>query len=251
MVSVTASQTTAGGTGMDSRTVRKDTVAPDAPVITLPTLESVITTGRPVMSGTAEPNSTVTIFINGQTAGTAQTDAAGSWMFTPPTQLADGRYEVKVQATDAAGNTGPSTSTIPFSVDSTAPNPPVIITPSNNAVLDIDRPVEISGTSEPSARVTIWVDGKQAFFVVADAQGRWSVTAPANSLAEGNHVVSAEALDPAGNQGTRAVDVPFFIRIPTIRYAGQGLISCSSVTLDAAPVLLALLALATRRRRAR
>ena len=103
-------------------------------------------------------------------------------------------------------------------------------------------------TESPNARVTIYLDGKQAFFVVADAQGRWSTTVPANTLGEGNHVVSAEALDPAGNQGTRATDVPFFVRIPSVRYAGQGLISCSSVSVDAAPLVLALLVLVTRRR---
>jgi len=251
MVTVRASQMTAGGTGMDSRAVLKDTVAPPAPVITLPTLESVATTGRPMMSGTAEANSTVTIFINGQVAGTAQADSTGAWTFTPPTQLADGRYEVKAHATDVAGNTGPETGLVPFSVDSTAPNPPVIVTPAANAALDIDRPFEISGTSEPGARVTIYLDGKPTFFVVADAQGRWSQAMPANALLEGNHVVSAEALDPAGNQGRRAADVPFFIRIPSLRYAGQGLLSCSAVSFDAAPLLLVLVALATRRRRAR
>ncbi len=248
MVSVRAAQTTAGGTGMDTKPVLKDTMPPPAPVITLPTLESVATTGRPMMSGTAEANSTVTIFINGQIAGTTQTDANGDWTFTPPTQLADGRYEVKAHATDVAGNTGPETAQVAFSVDSTAPNPPVIVSPAKNAALDIDRPFELSGTSEPGARVTVYLDGKPSFFLVADAQGRWGTTVPANTLTEGNHVVSAEALDPAGNQGLRAADVPFFIRIPSLRYAGQGLISCNAVSFDAVPLLLALVALATRRR---
>lgn len=248
MVTVRASQTTAGGTGMDSRTVAKDTVPPPAPVITLPTLESVVTTGRPMMSGTAEPNSTVTIFINGQLAGTATADATGAWSFTPPTQLADGSYQVKAHATDVVGNTGPETAQVPFSVDSTAPNAPVIITPAKNAAVDVDRPFDITGTSEPNARVTVYLDGKATFFVVADSQGRWSATVPAGALAQGNHVVSAEALDPAGNQSVRAVDVPFFVREPTLRYAGQGL-GCSAPGADASPLVLALALLAARRRR--
>lgn len=251
MVQVRASQMTAGGTGADQRTVTKDTVPPAAPVIALPTPDSVATTGRPMMSGTAEPNATVTVFINGQEAGTTTADASGAWTFTPPTQLADGRYEVKAHATDVAGNTGPETTQVGFNVDSTAPNPPVIITPARNAALDIDRPFDITGTSEPNARVTIYLDGRPVLFVTADGQGRWSATVPANALAEGNHTVSAEALDPAGNQGLRAQDVPFFIRIPSLRYAGQGLLSCSQVSSEATPLLLALAALATRRRRAR
>lgn len=251
MIPIRASQTTAGGTGTDSKTVLKDTQPPDAPQITLPTLESVITTGRPMMSGKAEPNSTVTIIINGQEAGTAQTDANGNWTFTPPTQLADGRYEVKAHATDAAGNVGPDTVQVPFNVDSTAPKPPVIITPARNAELDVDRDFEISGTSEPGARVTVYLDGEPKAFVVADAEGRWKTPVPANVLQVGPHVASAEALDTAGNRGTRAEDVPFTIRKPELRYAGQGLFGCSSAGFEAMPLLLGVLAMIRRRRSSR
>jgi hypothetical protein len=254
MVPVSASQTTAGGTTTDSRTVLKDTVPPPAPVITTPANElTTFTVDRPVLTGTAEPGSTVTIFINGQLAGTAQTNPMGVWQFTPPTRLADGRYEVKVNATDLAGNTGPDTALVPFSVDSTVPNPPVILTPEKDKAYDLDRPLEITGTSEPAARVTIFLDGRATFFVVADAQGRFSTTVPANSLAEGNHLVAAEALDPAGNQSLRSVDVTFFIRVPTLTYAGQGLVSCASVSMSGgfAPLAFALVALLSHRRRTR
>ncbi|MCU0697327.1 MAG: Ig-like domain-containing protein [Myxococcaceae bacterium] len=254
MVQVTASQTTAGGTGRDQRTVLKDTVPPPAPTFTTPASEvTTFTVDRPVLAGTAEPNATVTVFINGQLAGTVTADATGAWSFTPPTPLADARYTVKASATDAAGNTGPDSVIVPFSVDSTRPNPPVILTPEKDKSYDVDRPLEITGTSEPGARVTIFLDGRPTFFVVADAQGRFSATVPANVLSEGSHLVAAEALDAAGNQSVRSADVPFFMRIPTWTYAGQGLVSCASVSLPGgvAPLALALLALVSRRRRTR
>jgi hypothetical protein len=252
MVTVTASQTTAGGTGRDVRTVLKDTVPPPAPAFTTPANEATtFTVDRPALAGTAEPGATVTVFINGQLAGTATADAMGRWSFTPPTPLADARYTVKANATDAAGNTGPDSVLVPFSVDSTRPNAPVILTPEKEKSYDVDRPLEITGTSEPGARVTIVLDGQATFFVVADAQGRFSATVPANALAEGTHVVAAEALDAAGNQSVRSADVPFFMRIPTWTYAGQGLVSCASVSVPggALPLSLLLLALVSRRRR--
>jgi uncharacterized protein (TIGR03382 family) len=86
---------------------------------------------------------------------------------------------------------------------------------------------------------------------VADGQGRFSATVPANVLAEGTHVVAAEALDAAGNQSVRSADVPFFMRIPTWTYAGQGLVSCASVSVPGGvmPLAMALLALLSRRRK--
>ncbi|MCA2977072.1 MAG: hypothetical protein INH37_02180, partial [Myxococcaceae bacterium] len=179
-VAVGASQSTAGGTGRDTRAVVKDTVPPPAPTFTTPANDStVFTVDRPVLAGTAEAGATVTVFINGQLAGSSVADASGAFTLAPPTPLADARYTAKANATDAAGNTGPDSTLVPFSVDSTRPNAPVILTPRRDEVADVDRPLEVSGTSEPGARVTLFVDGSARFFLVADAEGRFSATVPA------------------------------------------------------------------------
>ncbi|MBX8814581.1 Ig-like domain repeat protein, partial [Ochrobactrum sp. MR34] len=49
---------------------------------------------RPVMSGKAEPGSTVTIYDGTTKLGTAVTDSAGNWTFRPETALAEGEHKI-------------------------------------------------------------------------------------------------------------------------------------------------------------
>src|SRR5690606_30861995 len=59
----------------------------------------------PTLSGTAEPNTTITVYNNGEPIGTATVAADGTWTFTPETALADGLSTITTTVTDAAGNT--------------------------------------------------------------------------------------------------------------------------------------------------
>src|SRR5690606_20822464 len=84
------------GPGTSSITV--DTTAPDAPEITTPGVPATIGDSTPLLTGTAEPNTTVTVTIDGQTLITTAT-AAGQWSVQAP-ELADGVYPVTATATD-------------------------------------------------------------------------------------------------------------------------------------------------------
>jgi hypothetical protein len=75
-------------------------------------------TSTPTYSGTAEPGSTVNVFVNGANVGTTLADAAGTWSFTQPAPLANGQHTVYVRATDADNNTSPS-ATVTFTVQTT------------------------------------------------------------------------------------------------------------------------------------
>ena len=59
----------------------------------------------PTFSGTAEPGSTITLYVDGVVAGTTITDANGDWSITPTDPLTDGDHDITVTATDPAGNT--------------------------------------------------------------------------------------------------------------------------------------------------
>ncbi|MFI7839816.1 Ig-like domain-containing protein, partial [Pseudomonas asiatica] len=112
-----------------------DGVAPSAP--------SVNPSNGAVISGTAEPNSTVTLTdASGNPIGQVMADGSGNWTYTPNTPIADGTV-VNVVARDAAGNTSMPSST---TVDSQAPAAPAV-NPSNGS--------EISGTAEPGSTVTL------------------------------------------------------------------------------------------------
>ncbi|MGY4527266.1 Ig-like domain-containing protein [Pseudomonas sp. TE21394] len=175
-------QDPAGNTGPQGSTT-VDAVAPGTPTINLSNGSS--------LSGTAEPNSTVTLTDgNGNPIGQVTADGSGNWSFTPGTALPTGTV-VNATASDAAGNTGPAAT---VTVDSSAPAAPVI-NPSNGTT--------ISGTAEAGSTVTLTdAGGNPIGQVVADGNGVWSFT-PGSPLPNGS-VVNATATDPTGNTSSPA-----------------------------------------------
>ena len=96
-------------------------------------------------------------------------------------------HTITVTATDAAGNAGTDTAVV--TIDTTAPNAPVLD--------PINATDPVSGTAEPGSTVTVtYPDGTTAA-VVAGTDGTWSVPNPGN-LVDGD-TVTATATDPAGN----------------------------------------------------
>ncbi|MCV4116994.1 Ig-like domain-containing protein [Pseudomonas aeruginosa] len=185
---VNATATDPSGNASSPASVTVDAVAPATPVVN--------PSNGTTLSGTAEPGATVTLTDgNGNPIGQVTADGSGNWSFTPGTPLANGTV-VNATASDPTGNTSAPAST---TVDSVAPNTPVV-NPSNGA--------EISGTAEPGATVTLTDgSGNPIGQVTADGSGNWSFT-PSTPLADGT-VVNATATDPAGNtggQGSTTVD---------------------------------------------
>ncbi|WNN39358.1 Ig-like domain-containing protein [Pseudomonas inefficax] len=181
VVNATATDPAGNIGGQGSTTV--DGVAPAVPTINLSNGSS--------LSGTAEPNSTVTLTDgSGNPIGEATADGSGNWTFTPATPLPNGTV-VNATASDAAGNTGPAAT---VTVDSSAPAAPVI-NPSNGST--------ISGTAEAGATVTLTDgSGNPIGQITADGSGNWSFT-PGSPLANGT-VIIATATDPTGNTGPQA-----------------------------------------------
>ncbi len=164
-----------------------DLQAPAAPVIATPA-QGDTTTGQPVISGTAEPGSTVLVQVDGVEVGTATADAVtGAWSLTPTAALVDGPHTVSATATDVAGNTSPEASHT-FNVDNSVPPSPVIITPANGAFLN-SADVLVTGTATPGATVHVYVDGVEVGTTTANGSGEWSF--PLTGLAEGTRQVSA------------------------------------------------------------
>lgn len=113
-----------------------DLTPPPTPVLQQPSAGAPLNSRTPAISGTAEPGSTVTITItisqtNERRTGTATADAAGSWAFTPSSELADGDYQLALQARDEAGNVNSNFSTVSFSVDATPPDTSIIEGPAS------------------------------------------------------------------------------------------------------------------------
>ena len=179
-----------------SSTFTVDVTPPAAPVVATPANGARVNTTTPAISGTAEPGSTVTVFIDGVAVGTTTANASGNWSFTSPA-LSEGSHTVRATATDPAGNISPNSNTNTFTVDVTPPAAPVVQTPANNSVVNTTTPV-LSGTAEAGSTVTVIVDGTPVGTTTANASGLWSLTQP-TALSEGPHTVRATATDPAGN----------------------------------------------------
>ncbi|WP_171334276.1 Ig-like domain-containing protein, partial [Acinetobacter baumannii] len=214
-ITVTATDA-AGNVGTDTGVVTVDTAAPNTAGVTF-TIDSV-TADNVINASEAAGNVTitgvlknvpsdaaataVTIVINGVTYTATVDSAAGTWTVSVPgsglTADADKTIDAKVTFTDAAGNSSSVNDTQTYTVDTTAPDAPVI-----NPVNGTDP---ITGTAEPGSTVTVTYPNGDTATVVAGPDGSWSVPNP--GLNDGDEV-EAIATDPAGNPslpGTAIVD---------------------------------------------
>ena len=170
----------------------------------------------PVLSGSAEPGSTVTVSDGDQVLGTATAGTDGSWSFTTPT-LSDGSHSLTTVVTDAAGNAGPASTPVAITVDTQPPALPADVVLSNDGAPLVSgdatnnvTPV-LSGTAEPGSTVILSDGGTVLGSVTADNDGNWSYTTP--TLADGDHSLTAVVTDPAGNSS--AATAPILVTVDT------------------------------------
>ena len=124
---ITSRATDPAGNSSGTSAALSLTVDATPPVLSTPAIAggidntaNVTPVNRPTLTGTADPNSTVTVVIDGVTVGTATAGSDGSWSFAVTTPLADGVHSVVTTATDPAGNIGRS-GTLALTVDTQAP----------------------------------------------------------------------------------------------------------------------------------
>ncbi|MDR9527428.1 beta strand repeat-containing protein, partial [Acinetobacter baumannii] len=212
-VTVTATDA-AGNKGTDTGVVTVDTAAPNTGTVNFSidsvTADNVINaseaSGNVTVTGVLKnvpadaANTVVTVVINGQTYTATVDSTAGTWTVSVPgselTADADKTIDAKVTFTDAAGNSSSVNDTQTYTLDTTAPDAPVI-----NPVNGTDP---ITGTAEPGSTVTVtYPDGSTAS-VVAGPDGTWTVPNP--GLNDGD-TVTAVTEDPAGNTSGPATAV--------------------------------------------
>ena len=180
--------------------IQKDTVAPTAPAVVAPAANTLIAESRPTFTGTAEISTTVLLLDNADTLLCSDIATDGNWSCTPTTPLADGLIEIRVSATDSAGNQ--STPTIhQFALDTLAPDAPTISEPSSNALLNTNKPA-FSGKAEAVSQVLLRDNhGATLCLTSADIDGDWSCTIT-NAISDGTLTLSLTASDAAGNIST-------------------------------------------------
>ncbi|MGV3622273.1 MAG: Ig-like domain-containing protein, partial [Archangium sp.] len=175
-----------------------DTTPPGAPTLTSPTNGSTLATATPTVSGTAENNSSVTVFVDGAPYCTTTASAMGAFSCAGTTPVSQGAHAFTARATDAVGNTGALSNTLNVTVDTVAPPLPVLTAPANGSSLATLSPT-FSGTStENGTTVRVFVDGNTTTPVCTATvtAGTWSCSA---TLTAGAHTAQVRGVDAAGN----------------------------------------------------
>ncbi|MDE5207353.1 Ig-like domain-containing protein [Citrobacter amalonaticus] len=226
-----------------------DTQAPSAPVISSVTDDIAPNSGslsngqstndtRPTLTGTAEANSTVSVFDGSTLLGTVQADGTGAWTFTPTTALGNGSHTFNVTATDAAGNVSPGAA-FTVIVDTVAPIAPVIVSVTDNVTpgtgaltsgqsTNDTRPI-ITGTGEPGSTINVY-DGNVLLGTANVTEGgSWSYRP--DGLSQGDHSLRVTATDSAGNTGPASAN--FTLTVDTV---SPGAPIISNVQDDVGPV---------------
>ncbi|MEN3030265.1 Ig-like domain-containing protein [Chromobacterium amazonense] len=215
-IRATATDTAGNVSGQSSGyNVTIDTTAPNAP--TGLALSAATDTGsshsdgitdnnQPTVQGTAEANSTVTVYVDGTAVGTATANGSGVWSYNLSSPLADGNHSIRATATDAAGNVSGQSSGYNVTIDTTAPNAPAVSglttasdtgSSHSDGITDNNQPT-ITGSAEANSTVTVYVDGTAVGTATANGSGAWSYNL-SSPLADGNHSIRATATDTAGN----------------------------------------------------
>tara|TARA_Y100000589_G_scaffold128495_1_gene122385 strand:+ start:1057 stop:7983 length:6927 start_codon:yes stop_codon:yes gene_type:complete len=224
---ITASTTNLGGyesTASSALNVTIDATAPNAPVVsgistdTNVSTDEITSDATLVINGTAEANATVEVFIDAGSIGSTTADGSGNWSFdNTGNSLADGTYAVTATASDVAGNTSATSSTLNITVDTAAPAAPAVTAISDDTGtadgITSDTTLVISGTAEADSVVTVLLDAGSIGTATANGAGAWSFDYSGTSLSDGSYVLTATSTDTAGN--TSSVSSGFNITVDT------------------------------------
>ncbi|RZK38443.1 MAG: T9SS type B sorting domain-containing protein [Pedobacter sp.] len=191
-------------------TFRIDIVAPVAPVIASVDGKTTqnFTTGnnRPIINGTAEASSSLELFNGATSLGIFTANATGSFTFTPTSALPDGNYVLTTRAKDAANNQSVASASFSFTIDSKAPNVPLIVSVDGKSISPavgiIAKPV-LAGTAEAGSTVTIFDNNTAIGTAITNANGNWTFT-PLTELTLGTYNFSVSAKDATGNESPKS-----------------------------------------------
>ncbi|MBO4171590.1 Ig-like domain-containing protein [Enterobacter roggenkampii] len=165
----------------------------------------------------------LTVTLNGKTY-TTEVGADGTWSVNVPAAdaqaLGDGTWTVNVSGKDAAGNTVSGSQTI--GVDSVAPTLSVDTLAQDNIInaAEHSQPLTLTGktTAEAGQIVTVTLNGKN-YNATVGSDVTWSVTLAADdvqALNEGNHTLTVNVSDKAGNGSSVTADFTVDTTAPVV-----------------------------------
>jgi hypothetical protein len=168
------------------------------PVITPPSAPTIVQPSSPTkqtpitLTGTAEPNSRVQVFVNGVAQGSTSTDASGKFNIEN-VNLDEGDNAITTRAIDAAGNVSEESLPVTVVLDTVPPPPPTLnpLKPITNKT-----PITVTGTAEPNSTIEVFANDISMGITSASTDGSFAIEV---ALDEGVNTITATSTDTAGN----------------------------------------------------
>jgi hypothetical protein len=181
----------AGNTAAATSNITYDSTAP---IVTVTSPAAVPTNDNTPLLNYTVSDGTVVVRVDGAVVSKVSGDSLDT--------LSDGSHTVRVESTDAAGNTGFATVTV--TVDTVPPSISInpVVSPTRNTTQTV------TGTRESAATVTVQVNtSATAGSVSYPTATTWSCTI--SNMVRGVHAITAIAKDAAGNtaNATRSITV--------------------------------------------
>lgn len=211
-----------------SFTLRIDTQAPDAPQIVSAAITggegevllangSITNQRMPTLSGTGEPGAIITLYNNGVELATVQVNPQGSWTYPLTRNLSEGLNILTATATDAAGNSSPTSGVFSVTLDTQPPAQPdaplisdnvapVIGNIGNNGATNDTTPT-FSGTGEIGSTIILYNNGSEIGRTTVGDNGSWNFTPAA--LTPETYTITVTETDIAGNISPPSASVTF------------------------------------------
>lgn len=213
-----------------SFTLRVDTQAPDAPQIVSAAITggegevllangSITNQRMPTLSGTGEPGAIITLYNNGAVLDTVQVNPQGSWTYPLTSNLSEGLNVLTATATDAAGNSSPTSGVFSVTLDTLPPAQPdaplisdnvapIIGNIGNNGATNDTTPT-FSGTGEIGSTIILYNNGSEIGRTTVGDNGSWNFTPAA--LTPGTYIITVTETDVAGNISPPSASVTFAV----------------------------------------
>ncbi|MCK7166983.1 Ig-like domain-containing protein [Enterobacter cloacae] len=176
----------------------------------------------PTYRGKGDANGTAIIDLGNGTTVRVPVDGSGNWNYTPAPALADGDYTWKVAIEDKAGNVGPESAPIHFTVDTSHNGVSISHVEDDEGELKSnlasgshtdDTTPTVVGRATPGAEVKVYLDGNFVDTVIADpATGVWKYTFNPALTADGTYQITASENTGTGDSAQTA---PFELTLDT------------------------------------